>query len=312
MSTPLVVRASPRGPSKPGTGTHREDATMTDSGESMDASRRQLLRYGALVSGAAVFGGLATASDGGLLGDDDETTDTETPDGDDETTDTETTDDDDEDDEDDHDDAEDEHDDLVDAIRGHGHYAWFPGDPETWARSSEPTEMSSDDMQWLIQPTTGGGVRSRIENLPEDRNAGFDIHLGGLGELAEVEIGSRTVETQSGTGPATLFIGLYVDRNDDGDFFEWESGEGPTEAFAGLGGDEEGVAFAGANGTYVIDDDTTFALIHAETQATVGELKTGAIEGIDADTDVGLYVGVASTGGGVEEVVVEDVAVTRR
>jgi hypothetical protein len=284
---------------------------MTDSGENRDASRRQILRYGALVSGAAVFGSVATASDGGLLGDDDETTDTETHDGDDdETTDTEMHDG--EDDEDDHDDAEDEHDDLVAAIQGHGHYAWFPGAPETWARSSEPTEMSSEDMRWLIQPTTDGGVRSRIENSAENRNAGFDIHLGGLGELAEVEIESRTVETQSGTGPATLFIGLYVDVDDNGGFFEWESGDGPTEAFAGLGGDEEGVAFAGANGTYVIDDDTTFALIEAETQATVGELKNGAIEGIDADTDVGLYVGVASTGGGVEEVVVEDVAVTRR
>lgn len=283
---------------------------MTDSGESMDASRRQLLRYGALVSGAAVFGGVATANGGGLLGDDDETTDHE--DGDDESTETETTDEEDGDDDEDDDDAENEHDDLVAAIQGHGHYAWFPGAPETWARSSEPTEMSSGDMRWLIQPTSDGGVRSRIENISENRNAGFDIHLGGLGELAAVEIESRTVETQSGTGPATLFIGLYADRNDSGDFFEWESGDGPTEAFAGLGDDEEGVAFAGANGTYVIDDDTTFALVEAETQVTVGELKNGAIEGIDPNTDVGLYVGVASTGGGVEEVVVEDVAVTRR
>jgi len=32
---------------------------MTDSGENRDASRRQILRYGALVSGAAVFGSVA-------------------------------------------------------------------------------------------------------------------------------------------------------------------------------------------------------------------------------------------------------------
>ncbi len=198
-------------------------------------------------------------------------------------------------------------------IDAHGHYAWFPLGPESWGRSATPYDMQDGESRWLAQPTDDGGVRVLVENLgaePPNRNAGFDIHLRPLGEVASVSINARTLHTADTTGPATLFIGLYLDADDDGEFFVWESADG-KEQFTGLGEDREGVAFYGASGTVEINSGTSFNLVGADSQPTLTAMQQGGVDGITGETAAALYVGVVNGGAGVDEVVIDDLTVVR-
>lgn len=202
---------------------------------------------------------------------------------------------------------------LPAAIESHGHYAWFPLGPESWGRSADPYEMEEGESQWLAQPTDEGGVRVLVANLatePPNRNAGFDVHLGPVEELDTITVDARTVQTSNTTGPAVLFLGLYLDKNDDGEFFAWEATDG-TEQFAGFGGDDEGLASAGASGEITIDGDTAFTLAEAGTRTTLRELQAGSVEGVTGETAAALYVGVANGGDGTDEVIIDDVNVVR-
>src|SRR6056297_95251 len=168
---------------------------------------------------------------------------------------------------------------VASSVESHGHYAWFPLGPDSWGRSSEPYDLRSGDARWMAQPDSEGGIRCLAANLatePPNRNAGFDVHLGRLGEVESLTIRPRTVQTPRTTGPSSLFVGLYFDADGNGDFFEWESGDG-ADRWVGLGGDEEAVSSFGASGVVTIDGETTFSLVAAETQATLDELRTGAI-----------------------------------
>lgn len=165
----------------------------------------------------------------------------------------------------------------------------------------------------MAQPTDGGAVRCLVRDVeiddPPGRNAGFDLEVGPLGSIGEVVVDSETVTTQHGPN-ATLGVALYLDADDDGAFFEWQPQEGTTEVFAGFAGDDEGIIEFDAGGAYTITDDTEFPMVVAGETVTLGELKAGAIDGIDRHTFAALYVGVVDTGdGGVEEVVVRDVHV---
>jgi hypothetical protein len=198
-------------------------------------------------------------------------------------------------------------------IDAHGHYAWFPFGPASWSRSPDPYDIEENDSRWLAEPTDGGGVRVLVENLgtdPPNRNAGFDVHLGPIGEVATVTVDARTLHTPNTTGPATLFLGLYLDTDDDGEFFAWESTDG-VERFTSLGDDEEGIAFYGASGSVEIDRETSFGLVGARTEATFAALQRGEVDGITGETAAALYVGVVNAGEGVDEVVVDDLTVVR-
>jgi hypothetical protein len=200
---------------------------------------------------------------------------------------------------------------LASKIESHGHYAWFPFGPDSWGRSSSPYDLQNGDARWMAEPESDGAVRCLVRNLgtePPNRNAGFDVHLGRLDNIETVTFRSKTVQTRRTTGPAQLFVGLYLDKNGNGEFFEWESGDG-ADSWVGFGGDDEGLASYAASGEVTIDGDTTFAIADAGTAATVDELTDGAVEGIDADTATAIYVGVVDSGEGTEEVVVEDVSV---
>lgn len=264
-------------------------------------NRRTVLKTaGGLIVGTTLLAGGGAASDvpAGLLAQSDEGDDeTEGDEGDDES----------------EDDGATEPGGLPATIDAHGHYAWFPLGPDSWGRSATPYDMQDGESRWLAEPTDEGGVRVLVENLgtePPNRNAGFDIHLGPLGEIATLTIDARTLQTANTTGPATLFLGLYLDADDDGEFFAWESADG-EEQFTGLGDDKEGITFYDASGTVEIDSETSFNLAGADSQPTLTALQQGGVEGITGETAAALYVGVVNGGEGVDEVVIEDLRVVR-
>jgi len=203
---------------------------------------------------------------------------------------------------------------LVSKVNRDGHYAWFPLGPSNWGRQKHPYDVRKDDSRWMATPAPGGAIKVRVENVgasgPPNRNAGFDVHLGPLGDLESVTVTSRTVQTQAGS-EALLFVGLYLDVNDNGEFFTWENVDGTTERFGGVAGDEEGLTITNAGGGFRIDADTQFGLLVREGPKTLEQLQAG-FEGIDGETRAALYVGVADKeAGGPEEAVIEEVRVER-
>lgn len=237
-------------------------------------SRRSVLRKGAVATGAIVCGG-ATAV-GNAVADDEQTG-------------------------------------LVVQIENHGHYAWFPKGPETWGRSDTPYDMQDGESRWMGEPQSDGSVRLLAQNLgtePPNRNTGFDVHLGRLGTIETVTVTSRTLQTPRWR-PAELFYGLYLDKDDSGEFGNWEPNDDGTESFLGADTDDEGLLSSDASGEMTIDGDTVFDLLNAETEATLTELQEGTVEGISGDTLTALYIGVINGGEGTDEVVVEDMHVSR-
>lgn len=237
-------------------------------------SRRSLLRKGAVATGAVVFGGTTVV--GSSV-------------------------------------AHDEQAGVVAQIEGHGHYAWFPLGRESWGRSTTPYDMQDGDSRWLAQPQSDGSVRCLAQNLgtePPNRNTGFDVHLGRLGTIETVAVTSRTLRTPR-WGPAELFFGLYLDKDDSGEFGNWEPNDDGTESALGSETDDEGLLFLPASGEVTIDGDTVFRLINAGTEATLTELQEGTVEGISGETLTALYIGVINGGEGTDEVVIEDMRVSR-
>lgn len=97
------------------------------------------------------------------------------------------------------------------------------------------------------------------------------MHIGRLGEIEEATITVETVRTQRETGHAVLFVGLYLDE----------------------------------------DDDSEFSVFRAEQAATLNGLKNGTIDGINDETFAGLYIGVASSGEGTEEAIIKELNIQR-
>jgi hypothetical protein len=199
-------------------------------------------------------------------------------------------------------------------IEDDGHYSWFPLETETWGRSATPYDMQQGESRWLAQPEPEGGVRCLGRNLGTDSssgNTGFDLHLGPLGDIETVTVTSRTLRTPRSSGVARLFVGLYLDKDDNDEFLEWEAGD-ETDSFVGFGDDDEGITEFEADGEFTIDGDTSFDLNRVDAVATMAELQDGRVEGVTGDTNAALYIGVLNDGDGTDEVVVEAVDVQQR
>lgn len=205
---------------------------------------------------------------------------------------------------------------LVSKINRDGHWAYFPKGFPKWGRQKHPYDYREGASRWLAEPAAGGSVRALVNNIggegfEPNRNAGFDVHMGPLGDLDTITIESETVRTQADE-EALLFVGLYLDKNGDGSFLNWTGERGNIEAFAGLGdgdGDEEGLYSIVAGGKSTIDNDTTFGLFATGGSKRFGDIKSGSVEGIDKKTQAALYIGVIDKeAGGAEEAIVKDVA----
>lgn len=203
---------------------------------------------------------------------------------------------------------------LQSKIEGHGHYQWWPFGRESWGRSANPYDMQDGDSRWLAKPQSDGSVRVLGKNFgtePPNRSTGFDIHLGRLRTIETATVTARTLQTARTTGPAELAVFLYLDKDDNGEFFTWQANDDGTESPQGLGNDDEALYVGEASGELTIDGDTAFMLLGAETETTLADLQNGNVEGVTGETPAALYVGVINRGEGTDEIVVDDVRVQR-
>lgn len=212
-------------------------------------------------------------------------------------------------------------------ITDHGHYTWFALTESTWARQGSPYDRTDGDSRWMAVPTREGGIRTLVKGIdyrPDVyQSSGFDLHLGPLGEISEIRIHSE--EVQSGPLPAQLIVALYLDEDENGEFFVWEESDDGSDRWAGYGGDEMGsvASYLYVGETVRIDDETTFGMANRDSAiSTLGELKDGEIEyfnerrrsgknrGIDAGTIAAVYVGLIDNADGQPiEAIIEDVVV---
>lgn len=220
---------------------------------------------------------------------------------------------------------------VASLVESDGHYAWFALSEGNWARQRSPYDIQRSGGRWLAEPTADGGIRClvrAIDYYPYTlQSAGFDVHLGRLGDVTRIRIDSELV--RSGTLVPKLAVALYIDEDGDGEFFRWEETERERDAWVDLGGDEEAIVSSGpvAGEPLVIDDETGLGLVNRDAATTTfGRLKEGDIRyhdpdesrksgenrTIDGDTRVALYVGLGDTGKGEPvEAIVRNVAVTR-
>lgn len=222
-------------------------------------------------------------------------------------------------------------------ITDHGHYSWFALNEAKWGRQSSPYDIEDGSSRWLAEPTDDGGVRIMVRDIDYYpyvyQNAGFDVHLGRLGDIEEITVVSE--EVQSGSLQSRLLVALFLDEDDDGEFFTWEKRDDDRDSWVGLNGDEEAILPTDSKlgEPLVIDDETGFQFVNrgAHQEATLGQLKRGEIEvidgggpdnhteretgtfqGIDGDTEAAVYVGLADTGkGDPVEAIVRGVDITR-
>lgn len=221
---------------------------------------------------------------------------------------------------------------LESRVSERGHYTWFALGEGTWGRQRSPYDIRESCSRWMAEPTANGGIRCFVNDINVDpqaaESAGFDLHLGPLGDVEEIRIPHEVV--QSGQFNAQLAVALYLDEDEDGEFFVWGDPNGERERWKGFGGDEEAGKTLFAGETVVIDDDTQFRLFNRDSAtASLGQLKNGEIEwlgdasknksresgenrGIDGDTSAAIYVGLVDNGDeSAIEAIIRDVIVER-
>ncbi|MGW7003917.1 virginiamycin B lyase family protein [Streptomyces sp. NPDC054933] len=119
------------------------------------------------------------------------------------------------------------------------------------------------------QAVTAGNVTLNI-NAVGYADSGVVLESFKLGDIDQVTVG--------GTGPLT--VNLWFDTNNDGRYF---TGLTPTGTFQGVGSDDYG-NLQGTNVEFFTDSHGTVSL---------AALKAGAVPGINANTTVALWVGIA-------------------
>lgn len=188
-------------------------------------------------------------------------------------------------------------------------WAWYPEDPALWSRSEDPYDVQTAGGRWLAEPTSEGSVRCRVEGDAPPGNAGFYVDLGPLNEIGRITIETETVQSDV-EGDQRLAVALYVDGNDDGDYFAWTS-KGDQEAFAGMGGDVEALGLLAARDEVTIAVDRELDLVPPKEPKpiTIGDLRRGSITDVDPLSRVALQVGVLGGGADtVEELIVHRIS----
>lgn len=221
---------------------------------------------------------------------------------------------------------------LESRISERGHYMWFALGEGTWGRRRSPYDIQESCSRWMAEPTANGGIRCFVNDINVDpmaaESAGFDLHLGPLEDIEEIRIPNEVI--QSGQFNAQLAVALFLDEDEDGEFFVWGDSNGERERWKGFGGDEEAGKTLFAGETVVIDDDTQFRLFNRDSAtASLGQLKNGEIEWlgdasknksresgenreIDGDTNAAIYVGLVDNGDeSAIEAIIQDVIVER-
>lgn len=190
------------------------------------------------------------------------------------------------------------------------HWTAFPTDDELWSRWADPYDVTDEDRRWLAMPTEDG-VRCLVEGDDPPGNAGFYVDIGNLGDIEQIEISVDTLQSDATDGQQIL-LALYLDVDNNGKFFEWETADNGGERFVGFGEDIEGITVKPTEDTITVDLDTEFELfpLPEGEVVTLRDLKNSEIDKINGLNDAALQFSVVGAGPGtVEEILVHEIAI---
>lgn len=181
------------------------------------------------------------------------------------------------------------------------YYSWFPQSKEGYRSPTPFEETYENDKRLLVEPTTAGDLRCRVENA-DPGIAGVEMAEWQLGEIESVTIRSRSERD------AKIFFAIYLDRDTNGEFYTWEQGAGNRQTFTGFGKDKEAVTDFTAGGTTRFDSDSSLTFSGGK-PVTLEELQKGSKQGIGSTTKAAVYAGVQGNASDDRQAVLEDVEV---
>jgi hypothetical protein len=151
-----------------------------------------------------------------------------------------------------------------------------------WTRSSSPVTLINGANVVSQTADTEGAVTITIANASGYEDNGFYYSVGTLQNLGSLRI--------VGSGTATFSANLYLDVDNDGEFFTWN----PPNAtvFAGLGADLFYTGPADVGGVVTIDSTTVFSGGN-----TLPQLRAGAVAGVNANTRAAVWIGISTNSG---------------
>lgn len=168
---------------------------------------------------------------------------------------------------------------LVDTISSNGH--WDLNDGADFFRSDNPFSRDTvEGGEVSVTPERGGALIDVDVDPEEYGDAGFDLHVGTLGDIGAIDVES--------TGDPVA-MNLWFDESGNGEFFAWEDERGNTDRLTGLDGDI--AAFGGTIGT---GTTTITRTNHDFSGKTMNEWESSLSAGNDTPTAV--WVGLCCSG----------------
>lgn len=159
--------------------------------------------------------------------------------------------------------------------------------PNPFTRSVTPVSLvnGGNIVSQTINPD--GSITLNIASAPAYEDVGFYFFVGALQSF-----NSLSVTAASGSGPFSA--NLYLDCNNDGDFFTWST----SNVFSGLGGD---LYLSGPNSvgnTLTINSTTVFTETSPPyTPYTLSQVKAGSLAGVSGTTVIGIWLGCSLSSG---------------
>jgi hypothetical protein len=131
-----------------------------------------------------------------------------------------------------------------------------------------------------------GSVTLNINNSLGYADSGFYLYTGTLGNLNNV-----LIKSSNGSGPFS--VNVWFDRDNDGETFIWNN-----NVYQGVGNDAYILGPSSQNNTLTINSSSQFnSLIPGGGNYTLAQLKSGAAPGINSNTQIAIWVGIAVNSG---------------
>jgi hypothetical protein len=144
-----------------------------------------------------------------------------------------------------------------------------------WTRSSSPVTLTNGANVVSQSANPDGSVTLTIANASGYEDNGFYFYVGTLQFLSSLRV------VGSGTGIFTA--NLYLDVDNDGEFFTW----GPPNVFSAVGADLYYTGPSAVNGVLTIDATTVFG------GHTLPQLRSGVVGGVNPNTRAGIWIGIS-------------------
>jgi LPXTG-site transpeptidase (sortase) family protein len=176
---------------------------------------------------------------------------------------------------------------------------YYASSPGTWTRSADP--MNVPDGTGSVSQTANpdGTVTANITSAPGYADSGFFFPIGRLGDL-------RTILINAMPGSDVYSLNIYFDVNNDGEFFSWSG-----NVFSGLGGDNYALCPPSVGGVLSIVQSTSCYVIVGANNYTITQLQGGAVAGINANTQIAIWVGISVGSGGSRMTTIQSIAINQ-